>query len=122
MEKRRNDNLLRSMGDDHKLNSSQRIGVDSVNTAKDVYHLQESLVLILFVVSRVLYLFVEVAWVIVPQQPLLKNIWQFLSFCFRSQVKQIKSQRKCYNEKVGLYKLERNKARLGYSLTAILIY
>ena len=30
--------------------------MDSVNTAKDVYHLQESLVLILFVVSLVLYL------------------------------------------------------------------
>ena len=83
--------------------------MDSVNTAKDVYHLQESLVLTLFVVSLVLYLFVEVAWVIFSQQLLPKNICQFLSFFFRSQVKQMKSEEKGYKEQVGLYKQERNR-------------
>ena len=84
------------------------MGDDSTNTAKDVYHLQESLVLILFVVSLVLYLFVKIAWVIVSQQLLPKNIWHFLSFFCRSQVKQMKNEAKGCKEKVGLYKLERN--------------
>ena len=83
------------------------MGDDSINTAKNVYHLQESLV-ILFVVSLVLYLFVNVAWVIVSQQLLPKNIWHFLSSFFRSQVKQMKSEGKGYKEQVGLHKLERN--------------
>ena len=84
------------------------MGMDNVNTAKDVYHLQESLVLILFVVSLLFYMFVQRACVIVSQQLLPKNIWQFLSFFFRSQVKQMKSEGKGYKEQVGLYKLERN--------------
>ena len=32
------------MDNEHTLNFWQRMGVDNVNTAKDVYHLQESLV------------------------------------------------------------------------------